>query len=134
MPDPFIDTLTVGNVVIRPIEIVNNGDVELIWSAWPESYDIALGEYEGTVAPGESQIVDVHFYTYYYSPGTYTESIIFSTNDQAFPEFEYQMQFTTISAPGFFMYTNELDFGDVLLNQPSVKQLMVVNTVMRIWF
>lgn len=128
LPDPFIDTLAIGNVVIRPIEIVNNGDVELIWSAWPESYDIALGEYEGTVAPGASQIVDVHFYTYYYSPGTYTESIIFSTNDQAFPEFEYQMQFTTISAPGFYMYTNELDFGDVLLNQPSIKQLMVVNT------
>jgi hypothetical protein len=128
LPDPFIDTLPVGNVVIRPIEIVNNGDVELIWSAWPESYDISLGEYQGTVAPGTSQIVEVQFYTYYYTPGTYTESIIFSTNDQAFPEFEYQMQFTTISAPGFYMYTNELDFGDVLLNQPSIKQLMVVNT------
>jgi len=128
LPDPFIDTLPIGNVVIRPIEIVNNGDVELIWSAWPESHDIALGEYQGTVAPEASQTVDVYFYTYYYTPGTYTENIIFSTNDQAFPEYEYPMQFTTISAPGFYMYTNELDFGDAMLNQPSIKQLMVVNT------
>ncbi|MDA3944805.1 MAG: choice-of-anchor D domain-containing protein [Bacteroidetes bacterium] len=127
LPETFIDTFPAGNIVTRPIEIVNNGNIELIWSAWADNYDITLSQNQGSIAPGESQLVDVQFSTYYYNPGTYYESIVFTTNDAAFPEYEYALQFTTISAPGFYMYTNELEFGDVLLNQPAIKQLIVAN-------
>lgn len=128
LPEPFIDTFPIGNMVTRPIEIMNNGTLELNWTGWSDNYDIHLSQNQGSIAPGETQVLDVQFFTHYYSPGTYNESIIFTTNDVAFPEYEYDLQFTTISAPGFYMYTDELDFGNVLLNQPAIKQLIVVNS------
>ena len=128
LPEPFIDTFAIGSIVTRPIEIVNNGTIELNWTGLTDNYEITLSQNQGSIAPGESQVLDVQFSTHYYNPGTYFENIVFTTNDVAFPEYEYVLQFTTISAPSFFMYTDELDFGEVLLNQPAIKQLLVINS------
>ncbi len=128
LPEVFVDTFPMGTMVTRSIELQNNGTVPLIFTVEPSNYYVGLDVYDGTVQPGTSLVMNVYFYTYSYVPGTYVSSLVFNTNDVAFPTYNYDMQFTVLAQPGFFIISDNIAFGDVIIEQPAVRQVGVHNS------
>lgn len=128
LPEVFVDTFPMNSTVTRTIEIQNNGDVPLIWSVESNNYYIGLEYQTGTVNPGESMISDIYFHTFSFNPGTYNISLQFSTNDLAFPSYTYPIQFTVEAEPGFLIVNDNIQFGDVVIEQPAVRQVGVHNS------
>lgn len=126
-PDPFIDTLPIDQYVYREIVLSNTGNIDLNWQVQSNSYDINVTTYQGTIAPGTTQSIEIIFNTYGFIGGTYIRNLSFTTNDINLPAFNYPLQFTIVAAPVLFLPQNTLNFGDIVAGQSVTRQFRIQN-------
>ncbi len=53
--------------------------------------------------------------------------ITFTTNDEAFPSFVYELNFNIIATASFYIQSNQINFGPTVIDQPALRQLYVFN-------
>jgi Zn-dependent metalloprotease len=89
---------------------------------------ITIDPDSGMIVPGDSQIVDVTFYSSGLNSGTYSSTIDVNNNDPLNPQIAVPYILNIIGYPLISLSDTCFDFGDVMLNGTHDDTLLIFNT------
>ncbi|KAF0132151.1 MAG: hypothetical protein FD155_675 [Bacteroidetes bacterium] len=127
MPEVFSDSFPNDQTSQRTITFYNNSPNAVTWQAATNNYYLLIEPQQGTIPAGSLQNITLTFYVYGFNPGTYNNTVTFTTSDASFPVINYPIQFNVFTQPEIYLYQTELDFGQTALGQTTTRQLMIYN-------
>jgi|GEM_PF-1028558 len=127
-PSNLTDTLVSGSTSIKGLKVKNTGSCNLTFMlSSPASWLVILPNF-GTVNPGDSVNMDVHFNAANLNTGIYNSEITINTNDPDESTVHIPVILTINGDPLMVLSDSIMNWGIVFTGQTPVKTLIILNT------